>query len=106
MMNRCILTFAAMLLASASYPARAGDEERACLAAVAAMRERAATLPTGDLSRRFAENDLDTALMEMEAGDVDECPGRVERALHTLTKHPYKLRPGEILNGYGPDTQG
>lgn len=100
------LTLIALMLAALAHPTRAEDEQQACLASVAAVRERAATLPAGDLSRRFAENALDTALTEMAAGDTDECQAFVERAIHTISVRPYQLRPGEILDGYGPDTPG
>ena len=69
---------------------------------VAAARERAASLPHGDPSRRFAESDLTTALTEMASGEVEECPDLVERALHVIEARPYQLRPGEIMSGYGP----
>lgn len=94
------------MLAGVCHPARANDEQQACIANVADLRKRAASLPTGDLSRRFAEHDLDTALSEMAAGDVDECPVLIERARHTIETRPYILRPGETLNGYGLDRRG
>lgn len=95
-----------MLAAAAAHPARAADERQECAAGVALVRARAETLPKGDLSRRFAEADLDAALAEMAAGDADECRGLVARALHTIRVRPYQLYPGEVLHGYGPDTQG
>ena len=63
----------------------------------------AATLPAGDLSRRFAEHDLNIALMELAAGDGDECEERVSRAEDAITNRRYVMRAGEVLKGYGPD---
>lgn len=96
----------AIMLTIVAHPARAADDTQACIASVAAVRVRAESLPPGDLSRRFAENDLDTALTEMAAGDVDECHELVARAIHTISARPYRLHPGEVLDGYGPDTRG
>lgn len=89
----------------AAGPASVEDGPAACMAAVAEVRDQAAALPAGDPSRRFAEHDLDTALTEMNAGEVEECPGLVENARMTLLKRLYRLRPGERLRGYGPDSQ-
>ena len=96
----------AVILIAAVSSAQAGKEEQACIASVADMRARVAALPAGDLSRRFAENDLDTALSELAAGDADECSKLIERAFHTISTRPYRLYPGETLHGYGPDPQG
>lgn len=96
----------AMLLAAAAHPAWAGDETQDCAAGIALVRARAETLPKGDLSRRFAEADLDTALAEIASGDPGECRGLVTRAMHTIRVRQYQLYPGEVLDGYGPDTQG
>jgi len=112
MTSRFLLSAAAVLmLAGPSRPAGAQDaqghiERQACVADVADTRARAAALPPGDLSRRFAEHYLDVAVAEMSAGEVDECPMLVERARHTIRTRPYILRPGETLDGYGPDTRG
>ena len=100
------LLLGATIFASVAASASAADETQACIAHVADLRARAAALPEGDLSRRFAEHDLDTALSEMAAGDVDECPVLIERALRTISTRPYRLRPGENLDGFGPDTRG
>jgi len=105
-MKTRILMLGAVILAGASSAARAGGAEQACQASVADLRVRAATLPQGDLSRRFAEHDLDTAMNEMAAGEVEDCPDLVNRARHTIDNRPYILRPGETLDGYGPDTPG
>ena len=101
MTGRSLMLGAAML-AAVAHSARAEDDRQACMASVAAVRARAETMPQGDLSRRFAENDLDTALSEMAAGDVDECHELVARATRTIRVRPYQLHPGEVLDGYGP----
>lgn len=92
----------ATLLLAPGGPVRA-EHPHTCAAAVMAMRVRAAALPAGDLSRRFAEADLANAMAELEAGDPDECEELVEHAGHVIETRPYVLRPGEVLHGYGPD---
>ncbi len=99
-----ILMLGAVVLMAIAHSARAVDDRQACVASVAAVRARAEAMPQGDLSRRFAENDLDTALAEMAAGDVDECRELVARAIHTIRVRPYQLHPGEVLDGHGPAT--
>lgn len=84
-------------------PGLADWDAETCNAAVGAARVRAQALPKDDLSRRFAEHDLNTALTEFAAGDTDECEALVERADDTIATHRYVLRPGEVLDGYGPD---
>ena len=101
MTGRSLMLGAAMLVAVAR-PAQAEGDRQACVASIAALRARAETMPQGDLSRRFAENDLDTALTEMAAGDADECHELVARATRTIRVRPYQLYPGEVLHGYGP----
>ncbi len=86
-----------------SLSARAGWDRPTCVAAVKDARLQAAALPAGHLSRRFAEHDLDTAILEMEAGDVDECQDLVQRAHETVKTRRYVLKPGQTLNGYRPD---
>lgn len=105
-MTRRSLMLCAVVLAAAGRSARAEDARQACTANVAAVRARAEMMPQGDLSRRFAENDLDTALTELAAGEVDECHELVARAIRTISVRPYQLYPGEVLDGYGPDAPG
>lgn len=80
------------------------DEEEQCRAAIAVARDLAASMPSGDLSRRFAEHELDTAGLEMESGEVDDCPESVSRARHIIATRPYVLRPGEVLGVPAPET--
>ena len=98
------LLVAALSLGPPAFAQPSADDEAACEADVAATRAEAAAFPAGDPSRRFAEHALATALTEMSAGEVDECPGLVEQARVILTTRPYVLRPGETLHGYGPDS--
>lgn len=105
-MNGRSLMFSAVTLIAIAHPAWAGDEKQDCAAGIALVRARAETLPKDDLSRRFAEADLDTALAEIASGDAEECRGLVTRAMHTIRSRPYQLYPGEVLDGYGPDTKG
>lgn len=92
-----------MLLLALGGPAFAEGDGPRCIAAVEHVRVQAAALPIGDLSRRFAEHELDSALIELGAGDVDECIEFVQRATEIVATRPYVLRPGERLNGYGPE---
>lgn len=94
---------AVLLLAAAAGPGLAADDAQACAGTVAALRLRAAALPASDLSRRVAERELDQAMLELAAGDAEDCEMIAARAGHTIEARPYVLRPGEILDGYGPD---
>ena len=78
-------------------PVWAGPEEQACLAELAAARIYAATLPAGDLSRRFAETELNTAETELNAGEVEDCAPAIAHARWIVRAKPYALRPGETL---------
>lgn len=84
-------------------PALAGEEEDACRAAIAEVRVFAETLPGDDLSRRYAEVELETARIEMENNEAEDCPDFVENARRILETRPYRLRPGEILPTRGRD---
>ena len=101
MLRACLL--AALLLASTARPGFADKDPRACQAMIAQSRLHAAALPADDLSRRFAERELDSAALELAAGDLDDCEMMAKRAKRTIQTRPYALRPGEALNGYGPD---
>ncbi|MGJ5068352.1 hypothetical protein [Bradyrhizobium oligotrophicum] len=89
-----ILTFA---ITSAS----AHDEEptqEVCDAAVAEARAQAATLPADDVSRYFAERDIQQALVEAGNGEFDDCVEKAERAVLEVRDRPHSLKPGERLN--------
>ena len=102
-MNTQALIVLIAVAAAAPFPATAEWDEETCIAAVRVARARAEALPAEHLSRRFAEHDLRTALLEMEAGDVDECEELVRRAEEAVAQRRYVLRPGQALDGYGPD---
>jgi len=95
---------AGILLTGASGQAHAEWDEATCVTQVQAARIRAEALPPGHLSRKFAETDLRVAILEMDAGDVDECEERVRRADEAVSTLRYVLKPGQVLDGYGPDT--
>lgn len=88
------------LLLSAS-PVWAGPAEQACLDDLADTRRYAATLPAGDLSRRFAETELNTAETELNAGEVEDCAPAIAHARWIVQVKPYALRPGETLGASG-----
>ena len=90
-MNRLSLTFPAMLLVAIAHPAWAGDARQDCAAGIALVRARAEALPKDDLSRRFAEADLEAALAEIASGDAEECRGLVTRAVHTIRSRPDRV---------------
>ena len=102
-MNRHTLPAALLLFAATASPGFADEDAEACRKTVAELRVRAAALPADDLSRRFAERDLDTALLELAAGDGEDCEMAAARAEHAIENRPYVLRAGEVLKGYGPD---
>ena len=92
-----------LLVAATAGPAFADEDAETCRKTVAELRVRAAALPADDLSRRFAERDLDSALLELAAGDGEDCEMAAARAEHAIENRPYVLRAGEVLKGYGPD---
>lgn len=93
-MTRVALWIGLSLLAG---PAMAGPDEEACLAGLASARRYAATLPAGDLSRRFAETELNTAQIELESGEVEDCAPAITHARWIVLARPYRLLPGEVL---------
>ena len=93
-MSKFASAFVLLLLAN---PVWAGPAEQACLDELAATRRYAATLPAGDLSRRFAETELNTAETELNAGEVEDCAPAIAHARWIVRAKPYVLRPGETL---------
>ncbi|BAM92471.1 conserved exported hypothetical protein [Bradyrhizobium oligotrophicum S58] len=79
----------------------AHDEEptrESCEAAVAEARTLAAGLPADDVSRYFAERDIQQALVEAGNGEFDDCVEKAERAALEVRERPHSLKPGERLN--------
>jgi hypothetical protein len=68
-----------------------------CEAAVGQARAVAAALPANDLSRYFAERDLNQALVEAGNGEFDECMEFAARAADELRERRHELPPGETL---------
>jgi cellobiose-specific phosphotransferase system component IIA len=67
------------------------------MTAVGEARTLAATLPAGDLSRYFAERDLQQALTEAGNGEFDDCLEWVARAKEEVQERHHTLQPGETL---------
>ncbi len=98
-----LLTFFTVLLVTIAG-ASAHDEEptqETCDAAVTEARAQAAALPADDVSRYFAERDIQQALVEAGNGEFDDCLEKAERAMLELRERPHSLRPGERLNILG-----
>jgi len=72
-----------------------------CDAAVAAARAQAAALPADDVSRYFAERDIQQALVEAGNGEFDDCLEKVESATLELRERHHSLQPGERLDILG-----
>jgi hypothetical protein len=68
-----------------------------CLAAVAAARTLARTLPDGDVSRIFAESYLRQAMVEAGNREFDDCLEQVQNAKDEVQERRHVLRPGESL---------
>jgi len=91
-----VLTCLAVSVAGAS----AHDDEptrETCDAAVAEARAQAATLPADDVSRYFAERDIQQAVVEAGNGEFDDCLERVASARLELRERHHSLQPGERL---------
>jgi hypothetical protein len=72
--------------------------QASCLASVAAARKLAERLPAGDVSRYFAERDLQQAMTEAGNGEFDDCLQWAEEATVEIREHRHTLKPGETLN--------
>ena len=79
-----------------SPEAEPGKEE--CVAAVEQARSLAAALPSGDISRYFAERDLHQAMVEAGNGEFDDCLELAARATDEIKERRHVLQPGERLN--------
>ena len=78
-------------------PASAEPTREECEAAVALARAQAVALPADDLSRYFAERDLQQALIEAGNGEFDDCLDATARATDELRERRHQLQPGERL---------
>jgi ATP:corrinoid adenosyltransferase len=88
---------------SASAVAAEEPTRQACDAAVAEARGMAAALPADDVSRYFAERDLQQALVEAGNGEFDDCLEAAARATDELRHRRHTLQPGERLNVLQPN---
>jgi hypothetical protein len=68
-----------------------------CVAAVEQARSLAAALPSGDISRYFAERDLHQAMVEAGNGEFDDCLDFAARATEEVHQLRHTLQPGEKL---------
>jgi hypothetical protein len=78
--------------------ASAEPTREGCEAAVAQTRALAAALPADDLSRYFAERDLQQAMVEAGNGEFDDCLELAARATDEIRERRHVLQPGERLN--------
>jgi hypothetical protein len=69
----------------------------ACMAAVDQARSLAAALPSGDISRYFAERDLHQAMIEAGNGEFNDCLEFAARAIEEVQELRHVLQPGERL---------
>jgi hypothetical protein len=67
-----------------------------CVAAVEEARSLAMALPSGDLSRYFAERHLHQAMIEAGNGEFDDCLEWAARASEEVRERRHAL-PGEML---------
>ena len=113
-LRRTILLTACLWLAAlasgAVAPCNAGaDSPQAeptkedCVAAVEQARSLAAALPSGDISRYFAERDLHQAMVEAGNGEFDDCLEFSARATEEVRELRHTLQPGERLKILQPD---
>lgn len=82
-------------LPAETFPTEPTRED--CVAAVDHARALAVALPAEDLSRYFAERDLQQALTEAGNGEFDECVEFAERATVEIKERRHKLKPGETF---------
>jgi hypothetical protein len=68
-----------------------------CVVAVEQARSLATALPSGDISRYFAERDLHQAMVEAGNGEFDDCLELAARATEEVQQLRHTLQPGEKL---------
>jgi hypothetical protein len=74
-----------------------------CEAAMENTRALASALPADDLSRYFAERDLQQAVVEAGNGEFDDCLEWAARATEETKERRHVLPPGEKLKVLRPD---
>jgi hypothetical protein len=92
-----------MVALCSAVPASAEPGKQDCDAAVEQARALAAALPADNLSRYFAERDLQQALVEAGNGEFDECLEMAARAADEAKERRHELPPGETLKVLKPD---
>jgi hypothetical protein len=92
-----------MVVLRSAVPASAEPGKQDCDAAVEQARTLAAALPVDNLSRYFAERDLQQALVEAGNGEFDECLEMAVRAADEAKERRHELPPGETLKVLKPD---
>jgi hypothetical protein len=96
-LTACILLVGLASGAITACSPQAEPTNEDCLAAVGRARSLAAALPTGDVSRYFAERDLHQAMIEAGNGEFDVCLEYAARATEEMQERRHTLRPGETL---------
>ena len=84
-------------------PASAEPSKQECDAAIEQARALAAALPADNLSRYFAERELQQAMIEAGNGEFDECLEMAARAAEEAKERRHELPPGEKLKVLKPD---
>ncbi|MDB5651176.1 MAG: hypothetical protein JWL62_2696 [Hyphomicrobiales bacterium] len=74
-----------------------------CVIAAERAKALAVTLPHDDISRYFAERNLQQAMTEAGNGEFDDCLGWAQQAALEVVEHRHQLQPGEKLDILGPD---
>jgi hypothetical protein len=102
LMLRCLVIAGLLLPAFAQARAEGGAPEgepdkETCDAAVGRARTLAETLPNGNLSRYFAEREMQQALAEAGNREYDDCVEWAEKAAREITDPHHQLKPGESL---------
>ena len=92
---------AVLALTNAVSASEEEPTQETCDAAVAEARAEAAALPADDVSRYFAERDIQQALVEAGNGEFDDCVEKAERAVWEARERPHSLKPGERLDILG-----
>jgi len=90
-----------VLLLAAAAQADAPQKEptrESCTQSAEQARKLLETLPKGNLSRYFAERDLQQALAESGNGEYDDCIEWAEKASQEVLSPHHDLKPGEALS--------